>query len=109
MFLSTTAATSLAGHAMAHLQRAACQATTVSKRHYRKHRYATPRIYSNLAKGYIHGRDDNTQFKVEGVSDKMYPIKLDWVRPERIKRRTPQGSGDLMGLPDVDLSRHPLK
>ncbi len=31
---------------------------------------------------HIHGTSDNSDFKVDGVSDKQYPIMLDWRRPE---------------------------
>ena len=80
------------------------------RRSSRKHRFSNE-LYSKLSHDFIHGRDDNTQYKVEGVSDKMYPIKLDWVRPNRVRRRIPEarGSGDVEPLPEVDLARQPLQ
>ena len=53
---------------------------------------------------YVHGWNDNSEFSVEGVSDKQFPILLDWRRPERVSRVKPgeHGSGDLEGLPELD-------
>lgn len=38
------------------------------------------------ATDFLHGFDDNLDFKIQGVSDRQYPIMLQWERPRRIER-----------------------
>lgn len=50
--------------------------------------------------------DDGT-VNVEGVSNKQYPLPVPWLAPKPISRVNPgpKGSGDLRGLPEVDMTR----
>ena len=49
----------------------------------------------------MHGMNDNKGYKVDGVSDKQYPVPMEWTRPKHIYRhqQDPEGAGDLWGLP----------
>ena len=54
-----------------------------------------------------HGFNNNVGVTVEGVSDKQYPVMLQWERPAQIPRTTQgfEGSGDMEGLPALDENR----
>ncbi|CAB4066535.1 RP-S15 [Lepeophtheirus salmonis] len=48
--------------------------------------------------------------KISGVSNKQYPMKVKWLRPEWITKVTqsPEGSGDCEGLPDTPPDAIPV-
>lgn len=74
-------------------------------REYRKHRLRDGRNFWGKVTDYVHGKTDNSEYAVDGVSNKQYPIKLDWRRPLSVRRIHPsaEGSGDVTPLAEIDL------
>jgi len=58
---------------------------------------------------YMHGHSSNEGFIKDGVSDKIFPVPIEWRRPNHVYRRIqhPEGSGDGSGIPfaDIDMLR----
>ena len=54
-----------------------------------------------------HGFNNNVGLKIEGVSDKQYPVMLQWERPAQVQRTYEgfEGSGDMEGMPEMDMNR----
>ncbi len=78
-----------------------------SGRRWKSYKFRTPWKYRmpthRVSHPYLHGKDSMLDYKVEGVSDKQYPLMLQFERPKHFRRyeQHPEGSGDLEGLPIV--------
>ena len=59
---------------------------------------------AHFSKPFLHGDTNELDFKVEGVSDKQFPIMLQWERPRHVQRWEPhpEGAGDGEALMSLD-------
>ncbi|TRY75184.1 hypothetical protein TCAL_01599 [Tigriopus californicus] len=63
--------------------------------------------FIRISSTHLHGKSSEKNRTVEGVSDRQFPIIVQWERPKHPKRALPgaEASGDLEAFPTLDPSR----
>lgn len=76
-------------------------------REYNHHPDWRPEDFIKISSTHLHGKSSEKNVMVEGVSDRQFPVIVEWERPEHPKRALPgaEASGDLEAFPSLDLSR----
>lgn len=76
-------------------------------REYHRHPNRAQRWHKSTRDQYLHGMTDGVTKYKSLVSERQFPLVVDWSRPKHPARWTPgaDSSGDCEGLPDVDLKR----